>query len=95
MREYEMTFIITPDFEQEQIDSTVEEMRRLIASLGGEVTKVDPWGRRRLAYPIQKKREGFYVVMQMQLPPEAIKELERSIKLNEAILRHLIVRTDE
>lgn len=95
MREYEMTFIITPELEQEQIDSTVEEMQRLITSLGGQVTKVDPWGRRRLAYPINKKREGFYVVMQMQMPPEAIKELDRNIKLNEAILRHLIVRTDE
>ncbi len=95
MREYEMTFIISPDLEQEQVDSTVEDVRKLIAGLGGKVTKVEPWGRRRLAYPIEKKREGIYIVMQMQLPPEAVKELERSLLLNEAILRHLIVRTDE
>ncbi len=93
MREYEMTFIITPDLEQEQVDSTVEDVRKLIAGLGGKVTKVEPWGRRRLAYPIEKKREGIYIVMQMQLPPEAVKELERSLLLNEAILRHLIFRT--
>ncbi|HDN81077.1 MAG: 30S ribosomal protein S6 [Chloroflexi bacterium] len=95
MREYEMTFIITPDLEQEQIDATIEEVQKLVVSQGGQVSKTDVWGRRRLAYPIRKKREGYYVVMQMQLPPEALKELDHSLKLNESILRYLIVRTDK
>jgi len=56
---------------------------------------VDPWGKRRLAYPIRKQREGYYVVMQVQLPPEAISELERRLELSEEVLRYLLVRTDK
>jgi len=95
MRQYELAFIISPDLEDEGIKATVEGVQQLIANQGGQVNDVNAWGRRRLAYPIRKKREGYYVVMQLQLPPEAVKEVERNLKLNESILRHLIIRTDE
>lgn len=95
MRNYEFTFIIHPDIEDEGITGTVEKVSQFITEGGGQVTNADHWGRRRLAYPIQKQNEGYYVLMQVQLDPESIVELERKLKLTEEVIRYLLVRVED
>jgi small subunit ribosomal protein S6 len=79
----------------ENIEAVVEKVGQFIANVGGEVSKVDNWGRRRLAYPINGFREGYYFVTQFRIAPQAATELERSIKLSEEIIRYLTVRLGE
>ena len=95
MRNYEFTFIVHPDVEDEGIADATEKVRQLIAEGGGQVTNVDHWGRRRLAYPIQKQREGYYVLMQVQLDPKSLGELERNLKLSEEVIRYLLIRAED
>jgi len=95
MREYELVVIINPEIPDEENTQVVDRVAQLIAAGGGEITKTDSWGRRRLAYPIDRHREGFYVVQQFRMAPEATAELERSLKLNEDIIRYLLVRIGE
>ncbi|MDW8102259.1 MAG: 30S ribosomal protein S6 [Anaerolineae bacterium] len=95
MREYELACILSPELEQSKIDSTLEDLKKVVKSLGGEVNSVNAWGVRRFAYPIRKKKEGYYVFLNLQLPPDAIKKLDHTLKFNEMILRHLIIKTQE
>jgi small subunit ribosomal protein S6 len=95
MREYELTFIVRPEVDQEGLTAVIGEVQNLVESSGGTVQKVEPWGLRRLAYPIQRVREGQYVFMGVCLEPTGVAELERSLKLKETVIRHLIVRADE
>ncbi len=95
MRSYELTFIIHPEVEEPDFSQLIEKVKGYITSNGGQVTNVDIWGRRRLAYPIRRVREGQYVYMEMEMDGQAIANLERSLRLTEPIMRHLIVRTDE
>ena len=95
MRNYEFTFIVHPDVEDEGIADTTEKVSQFIAAGGGQVTNVNHWGRRRLAYPIQRQREGYYVLMQVQLDPKSLGELERNLKLTEEIIRYLLVRAKD
>ena len=94
-RQYELMFIIRADLDEEGHDGVVEQVTQILANLGGEVTVTDPRGKRKLAYPIRKQREGFYVRMEMEFPKDSIRELERSLRLTEPVLRHLVVRMDE
>jgi small subunit ribosomal protein S6 len=94
MRKYELTFIIHPEVEEKEVESVVEKVRKIIGDDGGKVTDVNHWGRRRLAYPIKKQLEGYYVVMRVELEPSAINELERKLSLTEEVIRHLLVRTE-
>jgi len=66
-----------------------------ITAQGGEVIKVDPWGKRRMAYAIRKRREGYYVLIETNMPPQAVAELERHMRLHEPIMRYLVTRIDE
>lgn len=95
MRSYELTFIVHPDVEDEGLASVVEKVSQFITASSGQVTNVNHWGRRRLAYPIQKQREGYYVLMHVQLDPASINELERNLKLTEQVIRYLLVRVDD
>ncbi len=95
MREYELACILSPELEQSKIDSTLEDIKRTVKGLGGEITNVNAWGVRRFAYPIRKKKEGYYVFLNLQLPPEAVKQLDHTLKFNENVLRHLIIKTSE
>ncbi len=95
MREYEVGFIIHPDLEDEETNAMIEKIKGWIVETGGEVTDVDIWGRRRLAYPIQHHQEGFYVFMQANMPPTAIARLERNLRIAEPVMRHIVVRADE
>ncbi len=91
---YELVYIVRPTVEEQTLTAVKERVEKFIASGGGEITRRDDWGKRRLAYPILKFNEGFYTVLQMNLPPPAVRELERSLKLTEDILRYLVVRLD-
>ncbi len=95
MREYELTIIVRSDIEEPDLMTLIDRVKALITDQGGEVAKLDLWGTRRLAYPIKLVREGQYVFMVTQLPPQALAEVDRGIKLIEDILRHLFVRVDE
>ena len=95
MRTYELMFIVRPEIEEEALDALVERVQQIMTDNGGQVEKVDRMGRRRLAYPIQKRREGHYVLIQAGLEQAAMTELERNLKLSEDVIRHLLVRVDE
>ena len=95
MRNYEFVYIVSPEVEEENLESVTEKIGQLIANGGGQVLRLDSWGRRRLAYPIQKFREGHYVVARIQLEPGAISELRRSLGLTEELIRYLLIKTDE
>ena len=95
MNNYEVLFVIDPTLEDEKKDAAVERISEIISSEGGEVSDVDVWGLKKLAYPIQKKTEGYYVVMQFKAAPTLPLELDRRIKISDDYIRHIIVSKDE
>lgn len=94
MNQYEALYIIVPTLDDEAIKASVEKFKGIVVSNGGEVVAVDEWGKKRLAYPIAYKTEGYYVLMSFSCPPELPKELERNFKNDEAILRYLVTRKE-
>jgi small subunit ribosomal protein S6 len=94
MRNYEVMFVIDSALEDAKKEATVETVQSIIAA-DGEVQKVDVWGMRKLAYPIQKKEEGYYVVMEFQGSAALPKELDRKLKISDNIIRHIIINKDE
>ncbi len=95
MRPYELMYLIQPTADEERLTAVSERLQQSIGSLGGKVDKVTPPIRRRLAYEIGKYRDGQYGVLEYSLPPEQAREFERTIKLTEEILRHIVIRRDE
>lgn len=95
MRDYELVFIISPEVPEEEVPATIEKVSGFVSGQGGEVREVERWGRRRLAYPIQRHVEGNYVVTQIKLDPHQVAPLEASLELNEEVIRHLLVRVEE
>lgn len=94
MRSYELVFIVNPEVDEDDLTAVRERVEGLIERSSGKVTKVEPWGLRRLAYPLQKQGEGQYVLMQLDIEAQGVAELERDLGLVEPILRHLIVRVE-
>ena len=94
MTNYEVLFIIDPALEDEKKEATIEAVKEIIAS-EGEVGNVDVWGMRKLAYPIQKKLEGYYVVIEFKAEPTLPKELDRRLKISDNVMRHLIDNKDQ
>ena len=94
MTNYEVMFIIDPALEDAVKDETIETVKGIIAAQG-EVGEVDVWGLRKLAYPIMKKNEGYYVVIQFQGETTLPKELDRRLKISDNVIRHIIVNKDE
>ena len=92
MRDYELVIIISPDVAEEDIPATIDKVTEFVTSRGGEVTGIDRWGKRRLAYPINRFREGNYVLSRFKLEPGTTAELEASLQISETVLRHLLVR---
>ncbi len=92
MNQYEAMYIINPELEDEAIKGVVEKFSDIIAANGGEVQKTDEWGRKKLAYPINYKTEGYYVLVDFASAPELPRELERNLKNDESILRFMVVR---
>ncbi len=95
MRPYEIMYLVQPAADDERLTAVSDRLQQSIATLGGKVEKVTPPVRRRLAYEIGKYRDGQYAVLEYSLPPEQSREFERTIKLTEDILRHLVTRRDE
>lgn len=95
MPEYELVFIVQPEMEEEPLTALVNKVSQTISDLQGQVRQVEPWGKRRLAYPIQKHREGFYYLMLLELPATAVRSLDRALRLTEHVIRYLIVHKDE
>ena len=94
MNKYELMVIIDPALEDDKKEAAIENVKNIIAE-AGEVSATDVWGLRKLAYPIQKKTEGYYVVMQFTAEPELPKELDRRLRIADAYMRHIIVSKDE
>ena len=92
MQTYETLFIIHPDLEESEINKTIDAVQEIITTGGGTILKVDKWGKRQLAYIIQKKREGYYVLIYFEAPPTLIAELTRRYKLTDPIMRYLVVQ---
>src|SRR5499427_9900369 len=95
MRIYEELFIIRPDAPDEEVDPFLEQMKGVVTNAGGTVDKMDKWGKRRLAYKVDKYREGSYVLFQFSAGPETVKELERRLRVSDLVLKFLTVRIDE
>jgi len=94
MRRYEMMIILDPGLEEATIQPSLDQFLTVIRDGGGSVDKVDVWGRRRLAYDIDKKSEGIYAVIDMLAEPDTVRELDRQLSLNEAVLRTKVLRPE-
>jgi small subunit ribosomal protein S6 len=95
MRIYENLFIVKPDATEEEIDHLVDQMSKSVTATGGTIDKVDKWGKRRLAYRIEKHREGSYILMQFSAEPSTVKEFERRLRVQDSVIKFLTVRIDE
>ena len=91
MNKYEAMYVITPELEDEAVKGIIEKYTGIITANGGEIEKVDEWGRRRLAYPINYKTEGYYVLMTFVSGPAFPRELDRKLRIADGIMRSLIV----
>ncbi|MBE3556508.1 MAG: 30S ribosomal protein S6 [Firmicutes bacterium] len=94
MRRYEVLYIIRPDRDQEAIVRCAQQMKEVVEQHGGEVEEIKDWGRRRLAYEVDRVHEGQYVLMTFQGETETLEALDRQMKLSEDILRHMITRKE-
>jgi small subunit ribosomal protein S6 len=95
MRIYENLFIVKPDAPEEEIDHLIEQMSKNITGAGGTVDKVEKWGKRRLAYRVEKQREGFYVLLTFTADSQVVHEFERRMLTQDSIIKFLTVRIDE
>lgn len=93
MRHYEIVFIVHPD-QSDQVPAMIERYKSLVTGNGGAIHRLEDWGRRQLAYPIQKVHKAHYVLMNIECGGETLAELEHAFKYNDAVLRHLVVRMD-
>ena len=91
MRHYEICFIVHPD-QSEQVPGMVERYRSIVTAKGGSIHRLEDWGRRQLAYPIQKIHKAHYVLMNIECDGETLDELEHAFKFNDAVLRHLTIK---
>jgi small subunit ribosomal protein S6 len=94
MRRYELMLVLRPDVPDDKGQAVIDRTTRQITAAGGQILKVAPWGRRRLAYPIDRHREGSYHIVLFAAPADAITELEHSLHITEEVLRHLITRDE-
>ncbi|GGQ70958.1 30S ribosomal protein S6 [Kitasatospora griseola] len=94
MRHYEVMVILDPSVEERAVSPLIESFLNVVRTGGGKVEKVDTWGRRRLAYEINKQSEGIYSVIDLTATPEVVKELDRQLSLSESVLRTKVLRPD-
>lgn len=95
MNKYESIYVINPTVEEEGIKALIEKFSGLIVQEGGEVTNIDEWGKRRLAYPVKDHKEGYYVLMNFTAAPDLPQELERVYKITDDIIRYLTIKLDD
>jgi small subunit ribosomal protein S6 len=94
LRRYELMLVLRPDAPDDQVQAVIDRATRSIAAAEGQIVKVSPWGRRRLAYAIGQHREGSYFIIQFDAPAPAVLELERGLNISEEVMRHLVTRVD-
>jgi small subunit ribosomal protein S6 len=95
MRQYEVMYVLRPDLEEERVKTNVARYSEVVTSFGGEITKLQEMGKRRLAYEIKKFRDGFYVLMNFKANSDAVAEAERLMKINDDVIRFLFVREEK
>ena len=94
MRRYELMLVLRPDVEDDRAQAVIDRTTRGVVASGGSIVKVAPWGRRRLAYQIDRYREGSYHIVLFEAPSDALAELERGLQITEEVLRHLVTRVE-
>jgi small subunit ribosomal protein S6 len=94
MRRYELMLVLRPDVPDDRSQAVIDRTTRQITTAGGQILKVAPWGRRRLAYPIDRYREGSYHIVLFHAPPEVLAEMEHTLQITEEVLRHLVTRDE-
>ena len=94
MRRYELMLVLRPDLPDDRSQAILERSTRTISGAGGQIIKVSPWGRRRLAYPIDGQREGSYHILVFEAPADAVAELEGGLRITEDVMRHLVTRVE-
>ena len=95
MRDYEILYVVRPDLDEEQVEAAVAKVSGLIETLGGQHERTNVWGKRRLAYEVDRLREGYYVLTEFQLDAGRVPEMESTLKISDTVFRHLIVRRPE
>jgi small subunit ribosomal protein S6 len=93
-RDYELGFILNPEVSEDEIRSLLDRIEQIVANYGGQIFKINQWGRRRLAYPIERHRDGYYIFIDMILTPETVTEIERTLRVSEIVFRHMMKRRD-
>jgi small subunit ribosomal protein S6 len=94
MRRYELMIVLRPDLAEDRVQATLDRVTRSISTTGGQLVKLSPWGRRRLAYPISGHREGSYYIILFDGPATCIEEIERGLRITEELLRFLVTRVE-
>ena len=92
---YELMYIVRPELDDDAVQQEIDKVSQLIQTNGGQVKKVTPWGKRRLAYTVKDQREGHYVVAEFDLDRGRVQEVERVLKISDTVFRHLLVRQEE
>ena len=95
LNKYESIYILKADMEKEEMTTLIEKFKTLVESAEGKIESVEEWGTKKLAYPIQKMEQGYYVLMNFEAKPEFIVELERMYKINDKVIKFITVRKDE
>ncbi len=95
MSAYELMYIVKPELDDQAVQQEIEKVGQLIQTNGGQLKKVTPWGKRRLAYTVKDNREGHYVVAEFDLDQAKVQEVDRVLKISDTVFRHLLVRQDE
>lgn len=94
MHEYEMMFILTPELDEAGLEASAQRVRAALEARGAEIASLEPWGRRRMAYQVDRFRDGYYTLARFKMDPARANDLERALKLNDQVLRHLLIRLD-
>lgn len=95
MRDYELTLVISPELPAEKQKEKLEKIKKIITSLKGEIKKTEEWGKKQLAYPIKKSEMGYYFLWEVQLPEKSLEELNQKLRIEESLLRYLIVKIEK
>jgi small subunit ribosomal protein S6 len=95
LRDYELVVILSPELAEEDVPAAIDRLSQLVSDRGGEVKEIDRWGRRKLAYPINRHMEGNYLVTQVRLDPDRTSDVEAGLRISEEVLRHLLVRVGD
>lgn len=93
-RDYELGFILNPEVSEDEIRALLDRIEQIVANYGGQIVKINQWGRRRLAYPIERHRDGYYIFIDSILTTETVAEIERTLRVSEIVFRHMMKRRD-